>query len=1387
VSKKLLAFVVALVMLVSAVPMALPMASAGQVSPATFVEFDGDLPREIAAVLAKDDPTVRLIVVPEKGHEYGVLERLRELGFVDPISRPEFQFIVVTMPRTRVTELESIPGILHVWEDRMVKLNPPELEGQAEPQMFLSVHTIGAYDAWVNYGVLGDNVTVAVLDTGVDVGHPFLLTTLSGERKIVDVYDATDEGYVQIYYNTTSVDNGTITVDQNVTVYWGAYSLYYGHDRYTTVYMGSYVVGNISGDAYYLGLLPERYFDLNNFSGVPNDPYGLGLFGDLSDVYPVLIVEANGSYVAYIDFDLDGDFTNDQPIGLYSETGDYATSPEMVNVAFSEFDPDAGYAFFMWDSHGHGTHVSGTVAGFGGNDPIFGGVYGVAPNAKLLEVRVLAGELGFGRTSWVILGMIEATLMGADVISMSLGSSPVYNDGLESPENFFVNLLSDQFGVVFVIAAGNDGPTINSVGAPGDSDLAITVGAYRSPVRWEVFYGAEGVPETVASFSSRGPRMDGLLDPDVIAPGEVIFSSLPQWYLAITGRNYGFWSGTSMATPHVSGAAALLISYARANGLSYDPITIKRALEMSGRPVEGTPIDQGFGLIQIPDAISSLEELSGQSVTYIYGGTSFTSFKNPINVPEIPSPAMVQFNGYFQALGLPYLYRGVYIRNEFPGSVPIYFYPMTYVPGEGLSLSSEEKVYTISTSVDWIRPNQTEVVAGPEGGSFIINIDYSVLGKSSVYVGYVYIDDPETSYIDGIVPVVVTLPMNPDTTTAALSDKAKPGVAKHYFVYVPRGTKELRVTLKVPTDQSGTAMGRTTMIIADPYGRVVRAYVPDYWFVGANGPSEYTWVIKDPVPGTWDLTAYTSVFTKLYTGYDESTYTITVGLGTVKVKPELLYKDTPGPDNVTVSARFINRLDDFSAVPVGYGVGRLDEVYAMIREVNQSDFDWIGIAYVTPEVYYIKFGITQPQVPTADLDLYVLYLDDLFNPTVIEVYWEQIGPTSDEYFERFMPKPGYYIPVVYGYDTAGLNPIQYVFYYQILGDNGDVKVETEPFDFKKGTAKAVKATVNLAENGTYLGIIGILDEDTGEIVAYTPMILQAGKPEVLVLTDAKAAIGQQSTLQILVLNKTSLEPITEPITVFVNDRPYYTINGRVNVTFIPDRLGEMEFKVQVVGENIKDEVMSVKVKVGEPLDEPVTDPMKPKVFMSGAGELKGSKATKVILGVGEGVTYSFTVDGPTGAIGYVTIALPPTASLMELVKNPHIISYRAVRGKNALYVTVAVKYASPVTLSFTAKVQPQPKGIDFNLLNFLYDRWYRSKAKEFNELYKLALERGVDESALQRALALHEEAQGYYQKATELAGGNVLAKLSDYRLLSYLRKAYVAENEAVKILKEALG
>ncbi|WP_187285779.1 S8 family serine peptidase [Streptomyces sp. ME109] len=193
------------------------------------------------------------------------------------------------------------------------------------------------------------------------------------------------------------------------------------------------------------------------------------------------------------------------------------------------------------DRNGHGTHVASTIAGSGAASG--GKERGVAPGVRLHVGKVLADE-GYGYDSWILAGMEWAARdVHARVISMSLGSAE--NADGETVLAQAVDELSSETGALFTIAAGNDGPGAQTVRSPGTADAALTVGAVDSS-------------DAIADFSSRGPRYgDDAIKPEITAPGVGILAARSQYI----GDGSGFYmsaSGTSMATPHVAGVAALV-------------------------------------------------------------------------------------------------------------------------------------------------------------------------------------------------------------------------------------------------------------------------------------------------------------------------------------------------------------------------------------------------------------------------------------------------------------------------------------------------------------------------------------------------------------------------------------------------------------------------------------------------------------------------------------------------------------------------------------------------------------------------------------------------------------------------------------------------------------
>ena len=278
------------------------------------------------------------------------------------------------------------------------------------------------------------------------------------------------------------------------------------------------------------------------------------------------------------------------------DTGVAYTHPDLGGCLGTSCKVIGGYDFVNSDSdpmddHGHGTHVAGIIAANGG-------IKGVAPDAKILAYKTLDAS-GSGSSSWIISAINQAVLDGAQIISISLGAFGYSDDDLsEAADNAMIA------GTVVVVAAGNAGPTATqvvcrhnfffynqplgffSICSPGNSLEAITVGASTKS-------------DVLAGFSGRGYALfsNGSISgikPDILAPGVSINSTVPTGSCTICDPSgYKSISGTSMATPHIAGVAALL----KQAHPSWTSQEIKLAMNNPPADLAYQPIEQGSGRV----------------------------------------------------------------------------------------------------------------------------------------------------------------------------------------------------------------------------------------------------------------------------------------------------------------------------------------------------------------------------------------------------------------------------------------------------------------------------------------------------------------------------------------------------------------------------------------------------------------------------------------------------------------------------------------------------------------------------------------------------------------------------------------------------------------------
>jgi hypothetical protein len=266
------------------------------------------------------------------------------------------------------------------------------------------------------------------------------------------------------------------------------------------------------------------------------------------------------------------------------DSGIDATHPDLTGqvIATKNFTTDPAA-----DVYGHGTHVASTVAGKGVD-----GYKGVAPDAKLLDGKVCDDQGGCAESD-VLAGVDWAVAQKAKVVNLSLGGS---QEG--GPLDQAIDRLTRETGTLFVVAAGNYGV----VESPGTAASALTVGAVDRD-------------DNLADFSGRGSNGDAQIKPDLTAPGVGIVAarssaSHPQ---EPVGEKYARMSGTSMATPHVTGSAALLAQ----EHTAWKATELKAALTSSAKANPAlTPYEQGSGRVDVGRAVQQTVVATTTNVSF---------------------------------------------------------------------------------------------------------------------------------------------------------------------------------------------------------------------------------------------------------------------------------------------------------------------------------------------------------------------------------------------------------------------------------------------------------------------------------------------------------------------------------------------------------------------------------------------------------------------------------------------------------------------------------------------------------------------------------------------------------------------------------------------------
>lgn len=277
-----------------------------------------------------------------------------------------------------------------------------------------------------------------------------------------------------------------------------------------------------------------------------------------------------------------------------------------------------------YDDNGHGTHVAGIIAGNGGLSR--GQFTGIAPKALLVGVKAI-NKNGTGEVSTVISGiewcLKQRSALNIKIINLSLGTTAQESYRTDP----LCRALSSAWreGIVVCAAAGNEGPDTRTITSPGINPLIITVGNINDQ---QTLSGAD---DKISASSSRGPTIDNIVKPDLLAPGTKITSL---W----NKKDYRTLSGTSMATPLVSGAAALILQ----KRPSLRPDQVKQTLLKNARDLGINHNIQGAGIIDLEKIFDSkLEKTNPAKISqlnpYLYQILSCQIMKRVFQINDFSS------------------------------------------------------------------------------------------------------------------------------------------------------------------------------------------------------------------------------------------------------------------------------------------------------------------------------------------------------------------------------------------------------------------------------------------------------------------------------------------------------------------------------------------------------------------------------------------------------------------------------------------------------------------------------------------------------------------------------------------------------------------------------
>jgi subtilisin family serine protease len=899
----------------------------------------------LAEAIANGENTVTLLIASQPGANNTVASGLARLGGIVRFNNSDVSYLRATVPTGQAEAVARLNGVEAVELDQIIPLEDPNpspegvvgiipqptpTSGTPNDNPYMPIRDIGASQFMAaNPTFDGRGVTIGIVDTGVSLDHPSLLTTSTGERKIVEWKTGTDP--------FTENDPTWVTMTTQVNATGGTFVV--NAVTYTAPANGQYR----------FGLFNERDSRLGGEVG--SDVNRDGNPAGSSGIFAVLW-NTNSNNV-YVDANQNRNFADEMAMTDYSVRYDVnyfgvdnpatAVAERMPFVV--QTDGKNKVVNIGIVSGAHGSHVAGIAAG----NSLFGGAMsGAAPGAKIKSLRACLFIAGC--TAHALLeGMIWMAQQGnVDVINMSIGGLPALNDG-NNTRAIVYNRIIEQYNVQMFLSAGNSGPGMNTIGDPAVATNAVAVGAYISDDTYLADYGAQLYEDdNLHYFSSRGPREDGGFKPQIVASGAAI-SSIPMWQAQgclaqVCPVGYALFNGTSMAAPQAAGGAALLVSAAQQTGVQHQPAQLREAIISTATYLSGRyqAYEQGNGLMNVPDAwdllqtnISTVDIASSVQVSTILSGFL-----------ETPGFGVGIYDREGVTAGQSYVRQYTFVRTSGRGGT------ITY------DLSWKDNDGTFSSAGSIALPRNVPVTLD-------VTVNPATSGAHSAILN---LDDRST---DGIEYQTMNVVIAADQFTAASNYSVTktgslgPGQFDTYFFNIPANTPAFKVDM---TGGGPAGAGAIRFLRWHPYGLGVDSNAVSNCYNGAPGGcttgSATSRTQSNPQAGVWEVT----VDARRNSDAETAPYTLTASIlgASVSPNPDVIPTAQIGVP-VARSYTITNLFGAFTGRAVGTALG---SAYIATPTIANHAVQVYTVTVAAGSTS-LRATIGSPSDPAADLDLFV--------------------------------------------------------------------------------------------------------------------------------------------------------------------------------------------------------------------------------------------------------------------------------------------------------------------------------------------------------------------------------------------------------------------------------